>query len=496
MPDYKNFDAYDSPRDVIWDRKFDWVGKPSPVPTAGICEEPCKCVRINETWLFRIIPALLRVGHSDVWEGSEAEKERAFAEVDYLIGMLMACDCGTGGTVTNIENAPEYTITLSKTEIQNYQTNTFIRYATYNVADPCTVGVNACPSTTSDIVAYEQTLCSVLSFMVDAFARIFKEATGFYDESGNLATDVTDWIARELRVTAIAYSALSIFIPIPDELIVVPILIGGAEIAEEVGDFLAGDPEYVPGVDLSQEDKNCLACYLYQSLLGAPITFEKWREVALNVNEVRQCLTYGTSSIPDAAAVLSWLRFVNLQSTYFMLLEVVDKLVDAQQTINAGLDCPCCNISSTVLQTLKVFPTPDASATPMWPEYTGSNPFVNDENFYQTSSFSNHSNFPSGKVVMKFDVPIRITNDFRLRIIHQGAAAATHTVTVKTNCDQHTTTLNVGSGGGSTNETIFVSLPWLSQSSAERVRRIEISYSATNNQPLILQHVETRALLA
>jgi hypothetical protein len=490
----RQYNQVDDPQGFQVTDYYDWKPSPRPVPVPGICDQPCKCIKINVEWLDVIIPALLRVGHSDIWQGTESETNRAHDEVNNLIGMLMACDCGTG---TPNPSTPTVTIDYDLNEIKAEQDDAIGRYITYDPDDPQSVDIIVDPPTTPNNANLENALCGIMLFMTSLFREIWHRTTTTFDQDTNTLTEdlnnASDFIEAFALIVGTPAAALTGGASAPAFFA----LEAGALATREVADFLENNQEVEYNQDLGQAWAENLACYLFQNLVGQTITLQKWRSVAANRGNVNIFFQQAAGTPSKAEAPLrAWIAWAMQVSTYYTMLETVAHTAAASNLMGTDFDCPCCNIANTVLQTLKTFPAPDNASNPIWPEYPGLNPFITVENLYQASTFAHHSTFPTGRIVMVFNPPIRITNDLRLRIIHQDGAAAVHTLKVKTHCDEATFTLNVGAGGGSTNEDFNVSLPWLSQSTAERVNRIEFEYSASNNQPLILAYMQTRALLA
>lgn len=66
---------------------------PTPIPSAGVFDEPTRCLTINAEWASHVIGTLEALSQRDTWVGTDEEIEAAIDQVEELIAALSKGEC-------------------------------------------------------------------------------------------------------------------------------------------------------------------------------------------------------------------------------------------------------------------------------------------------------------------------------------------------------------------------------------------------------------------
>jgi len=93
-------------QDAFGWRSDPFEDQPIDVPLGDVAGVPRKCVEIAEDWVPIIISALERLKFGDMWNGDDADLQRAYQNIDTLQSMLSTGDCEGGNFDYDCESLP------------------------------------------------------------------------------------------------------------------------------------------------------------------------------------------------------------------------------------------------------------------------------------------------------------------------------------------------------------------------------------------------------
>lgn len=400
-----------------WDH-FDFSPRNQPVPQVGICDEPCVCMRINQSWLPFILGAIDRLGQPDVWNDTEVNKQFAFDQINELEAALMACDCGSGSTTFTTTNKTN--VALSATEINEAQVGSLANIGTYDPADPTLIaGGEVAYSTTSSRNAYDNGLCAALEIILRNFRQFWIDSTTIAaqeeKEKWDVASAIANGIGDAFLVVGTVYKPAQIYGWVSK-------FIGA--MFDVLGQAIEAGVSFTGPVDLGQEWQDDFHCYLYQSLVDSDITFNKWRTVTTDYVTIDNYFLDADPQHGDLA-LTAWLHAVNDLLFYYSFMETLGTTVNATTSLGADFPCDCCLLEDASLFSLEFF---DPNTVPVsWPY---SNPLSDPRNFFIADSGAWF--VPLKAFWLRFDEPIKI-QAIRIHCV-TTVGQSTHTVNIDDNC--------------------------------------------------------------
>lgn len=324
---------------------FDPAAKILPVPVAGILDPPCCCVGINYEWIPFIAGMLDRLGYGDAWNDTEANRDRAYQEVQKLQALFggdeTLCNCGQVSTAPNVTNITTvYDIT---TMIDKSQTQVETVYNSWPTDNPTMIGDgNIVPMTLS--IPRDNALCKAFVDFVTAWMAAYEQirdqavnggltglvgdVLGFFDGAIKFASDVTNLIDDIL----------------PDTMLIDGFIFG-QRAAQAIASGMIDAAKWLAGVeDIPEIDKTKveeIACALWNCFRSTGLTFDDWLDCNTDY-AVLDALDWAVNTADSYLIARMWASGMQHEDSYFSFMGTVDGLIGAINLTGEIPDCPCC----------------------------------------------------------------------------------------------------------------------------------------------------------